>query len=120
MHKPILAIAALTLGASSAAAESASVPMFARAQLSDDVSLVTYGIMRDTRCNDPKLCFQDERLVVGVVVTVDGQRRDMMLEMGVPVPVADGWLELTGSPTQPRLSGATPLPEYQLDYSFYR
>ena len=76
--------------------------------------------MRDTRCNDPELCFQEERLVVAAVVTSRGQQQGLALEMGVPVRIADGWLTLVSSATRPALNGATALNDYSFDFEFTR
>ena len=113
--------AALALSLTSGPGFATDLPMFERAELDQDVSLVTYGVLEDTRCRDPELCFREERLVLAAVVTSDGAYREAIaLELGVPVFVAGGWLTLTGTTAPPRDNGAIPLSEYALDFVFER
>ena len=121
MPMSLIANAALAISLTSGPGYATGLPMFERAVVDDDVSLVTYGVVRDTRCRDPELCFREERLVVATVVTFGGGFREAIaVEMGVPVYVAGGWLTLTGTTALPRDNGAIPLSEYSLDYEFER
>lgn len=116
----VIASAYIALMAQAGSTYAPDTPIFDQADLAEDVSIVTYGIMRDTRCNDPELCFQEERLVVAAVVTSRGQQQGLALEMGVPVRIADGWLTLVSSATRPALNGATALNDYSFDFEFTR
>ncbi len=119
MTLALIASVALALPAT-AEAPPEDAGMFERMQLADDLSMVTYSIVRDTRCADSVLCFQDEELTVGVVINWRGKWKEYPVTLGRPLPVADGWLTLLGTSAKPRLSGAIPLPEYRLSYSFER
>ena len=119
MPMTLAASAAIALTLSSGPGYASGLPMFERAEVEQGVSLVTYGVLQDTRCRDAELCFREERLIVATVVTFDGGYREAVaVELGVPVYVAGGWLTLNGTTAQPRDNGAIPLSEYQLDYSF--
>lgn len=121
MPAAIFASVALALAAQSApASASANVPMFERAELDDGLSLVTYGVIRDTRCPDPALCLQDERLVVATVIRWNGREREYPVELGVPLRIAGGWLTLVSTTARPQLYGATRLDRYGLSYVFER
>lgn len=119
MSISLAASAALALSLTTGPGFAADLPMFERAEVDDGVSLVTYGVLQDTRCRDAELCFREERLVVATVVTyAGGYREAIAVELGVPVYVAGGWLTLTGTSARPRDNGAIPLGEYALDYVF--
>lgn len=113
----LLASAALALTAGSASA-SVQVPMFERAEFGEGVSLVTYGVVTDTRCPEPRLCLQDERLIVVTIITVRGKGKEHAVELGVPLRVADGWLTLVSTTARPQLNGVVRLSEYDLTYVF--
>lgn len=106
----------------SAAGEAAyhDVAMFERLQLDDDLTVATYSIVRDTRCPDPELCFHDEKLMVIVIANQNGKWQEHRVTMGQPVPVANGWLTLTGTTAKAREGSAIPLSEYRLSYVFER
>ena len=119
MPMTLAASAALALSLTSGPGYASGLPMFERAEVEQGISLVTYGVLQDTRCRDAELCFREERLVLAAVVTFDGGYREAVaVELGVPVYVAGGWLTLNGTTAQPRDNGAIPLSEYELDYTF--
>lgn len=115
----LLAGAALSLPATGTASLD-NVGMREIVRLADDLTMVSYSIIRDTRCPDPVLCFQDEELIVLVVVDWKGRWKEYRVRMGQPVRVADGWLTLLGTSAKPQYSGALPLKEYRLSYAFER
>lgn len=119
MTLALIASAALALPAT-AVATPENAGMFERMQLAVDLSMVTYSIVRDTRCADSVLCFQDEDLTVGVVINWGGKWKEYPVTLGQPMPVADGWLTLVGTSARPRINGAIPLSEYRLSYVFER
>ncbi len=45
------------------------VPIFERVEVAQDVSVVAFGIIEDSRCASREFCFVEERLVVAVIVS---------------------------------------------------
>lgn len=119
MTLALIASAALALPATTVASPE-NAGMFERMQLADDLSMVTYSIVRDTRCADSELCFQDEELTVGVVINWRGKWKEYPVTLGRPLPIANGWLTLLGTSAKPQLNGAIRLSEYRMSYSFER
>ena len=94
------------------------VPIFERVEVAQDVSVVAFGIIEDSRCASREFCFVEERLVVAVIVSDHGNEREYALEMGRPIQLQDGSLELVATSVAGNGPEATPLKQYQLDYTF--
>ena len=119
MSLALLASAALAFPA---AGETSTydVAMFEPMQLSGDLRVATYSIVRDTRCPDPMLCFHDEKLIVILIANWRGKWHAFRVTMGQPLRLDDGWLTLTGTTAAAREGSAIPLSEYRLGYVFER
>lgn len=95
------------------------VRMFERVRLGPDVSVVAFGVMEDSRCTDPILCFEGDRLVIDTVLAWRGKEREVPLQLGVPHRLPGGTVLLAGTATPPNRQGATRLGEYRLDFVYY-
>ena len=94
------------------------VSIFTELPLAPEVSVTTFGVIRDHRCVKPKLCFDDNRLVVAAVITEGQRQREVSLELGVPYRLETGTVTLIGTSTPPSDAGAIRLSKYSLDFRF--
>ncbi|MDA9918400.1 hypothetical protein N9D37_00735 [Erythrobacter sp.] len=84
-----------------------------------DVEITPIGIIEDSRCFDPDLCFRSDRLVVSTILHgYDGRLREIPLRLGELTPVNGGALLLTNAGTPPVRNGAIQLKRYSLDIEF--
>jgi len=95
-----------------------NIGMFESVQLDPDVSVVAFGVVEDTRCRDVELCFEDNRLIIAVLVTDGTDRKGYELELGQPLELANGSLELTGTSTPATGRWATDFKKYRLDFTY--
>lgn len=118
MPQIALASSLLALASAAAPALADNVAIFERAELTDELSVTSFGIIEDTRCASTRFCFNDDRLVVAAVVHYRGQDREVSLSMGEPLQLAGGTLTLTSTTTPPSSQGAIQLKRYRLEFEF--
>lgn len=118
---------ALTLVSTAAVAQSDAavfeardVRMFERISLGDDVSLIAFGVMEDSRCAKPRLCFEDDRLVIDTMMVSRGIEREFPMELGVRYRLPGGTLMLADTSTPASENGAIALKHYRLDFVYDR
>ena len=92
------------------------VRIFERADITGDLAITAFGIMRDTRCTERVICFREDRLVVAAIVQHRGRDREFALELGQPVQLDGGVLTLVSTSTPPSDAGAIPLKYYRLNF----
>jgi len=85
-----------------------------------DVEITPVGVLEDTRCPDPMLCFRRDALLVSAILWDRRGKREIVLRRDGLTPVPGGALLLTQGGTAPALNGATPLADYRLDIVFVR
>ena len=83
-----------------------------------DVEVTPIGILEESRCHDPELCFRNDRLVVSVILHGYRGMREIPLRLGRPTPVPGGELWLTDAGAAPVRNGAIPLDRYSLDIEY--
>lgn len=93
------------------------VGIFERA-IVGSIEITPFGILRDTRCPDIRLCTRDGTLIVSAILHDYRGTREVMLERDRPIAVPGGWLVLRGAATPPTLRGAIPVEDYRLDFEF--
>lgn len=122
MRTLALTIALLSSGAlaqsGDAVFEQRDVRMFERVALGDEVSVVAFGVMEDTRCKDYRLCFAPDRLVVDTVLSWRGYEREVPLVLGVPHRVPGGTVTFIRTATPASDSGAIALKFYRMDFVY--
>ncbi|WFL76886.1 hypothetical protein P7228_12920 [Altererythrobacter arenosus] len=96
----------------------ADTAIFERVEVADELVVTTFGVIEDSRCNSPRLCFDDDRLIVAAIVRYQGREREYAIELGAPIYLDDGVLLLAGTATPPREGGAIHLKDYRLDWAF--
>lgn len=74
--------------------EARDVRIAERVELGDDIALIPLSIWEDSRCEDRRLCFGENRFIIDAMLTERGQDRKFPMEMGVAYPVAGGTLAL--------------------------
>ncbi len=109
-------IASMLIAATPAALVDAAI--FERVELTEDLSVIAFGVIEDTRCAEPKLCFKDDRLIVAAVVSYRGFDSEVAMELGEPIFLEDGSLTLTDTATPASENGAIQLKKYQLEFVF--
>ena len=108
---------AASLFAASATGVALDTGIFDTVLLADDLIVTTYGIIEDTRCPNPELCFREERLVVATVIEYRGEEIGLVASMGEPIILEGGSLTLIGTTTRGS-DDAINLEDYRLDWSF--
>ena len=119
------ALGALALASGAAAQDTYDavyeVAFFERVAVGD-VEITPIGIIEESRCPDPILCFRNDDLVVSAILhTYRGGRagmREIPLRLNRLTPVPGGALLLTNAGTAPVRNGAIPLNKYSLDIEF--
>lgn len=111
-------LALALLVASGATSSYSEVEMFEPVQLDSNLSITAFGIVEDTRCKNAELCFENDRLIIAVLVDEAGERRGYEVEMGQPLQLRSGTLTLTGTSTPANGRWATDINQYRLDFSF--
>ena len=125
--RPALAVVAAATIASSALAQQDTydqvyqVAFFERVAVGD-VEITPIGIIEETRCHDPELCFRGDELIVSAALHLsDGYRERLVeipLRLGSPTAVPGGELWLTSAGAAPVRNGAIPLDKYSLNIEF--
>ncbi len=83
-----------------------------------DVEVTPIGVLEESRCHDPQLCFRSNRLVVAAILHDYRGKREIPLRLGRATPVPGGELWLTNAGARPFRNGAIPLDRYSLDIEF--
>lgn len=92
--------------------------IFDRIELGDGASLTVFGVIEDTRCATPTLCFEDDRSVIDTVLKSPEGDRKAPLAIGTRYRIGGGSLVITGSTTPPNPAGPTRLTEYRFAFVF--
>lgn len=95
-----------------------NVAAWERISFEDGPTIIAASIVEDSRCYSQDLCFDDDRLIVGVIVFEEGQWHDVLAPLGADIPLRSGSLKLTSTATPPSNSGAIPLGDYRLNFEF--
>ncbi|ABC63140.1 hypothetical protein [Erythrobacter litoralis] len=95
-----------------------NVPIFQRVAITDDVSVVAFGIIEDSRCSDVRFCFRDDELRVAAVLAYRGREYEVVLDWNRPLRVGDGLLYLTSAGTPANPNGAIRLEKYRLSLAY--
>ncbi|RGP40780.1 hypothetical protein BPTFM16_01070 [Altererythrobacter insulae] len=94
------------------------IEMFEPVELADNLSVVAFGVAEDTRCKNSDLCFENDRLAIAVLVTENGERRGVEMELGEKLQLSNGTLQFTASSTPPTGRWATDFKKYRVSFSF--
>lgn len=117
MLTSVFGLTASALVASSAVTYS-EIEMFEPVELADNLSVVAFGVAEDTRCKSSDLCFEKDRLAIAVLVTENGKRRGVEMELGEKLQLSNGTLQFTASSTPPTGRWATDFKKYRVSFSF--
>lgn len=118
MFESLLAPALMAAATPNAVVVENDVPLFAVTELSPQVSVMAVSVVKDSRCADPLLCFQTERLAIGATIADGPVLKEAVLELGVPLQLDNGTLVFTSTTTPPNKQGATALKHYRMDLVF--
>ncbi|RZV32021.1 MAG: hypothetical protein EX262_08190 [Sphingomonadaceae bacterium] len=113
-----LFLASALAGAPQALATVDNVPIFRRVHITDEVSVIAFGIIKDSRCTGPEFCFRNDTLRVAAIVSYRGQEREIVLDWDRPVQVGPGELFLMSAGTPPNPNGAIRLENYRLKLGY--
>lgn len=100
--------------AASLAATVENVAIFERVAVTEDISVVAFGVIEDTRCKDVSFCFRDDELRIAAVLAWRGREYEVVLDWDRPLRVGDGQLYLTSAGTPANPNGAIRLKKYRL------
>ena len=94
------------------------VPIFQRVALAEDISVVAFGVIEDSRCSDPAFCFREDELRIAAVLNWRGREYEVVLDWNRPLVVGDGYLYLTSAGTPANPGGAIRLERYRLSLAY--
>ncbi|MHA6333718.1 hypothetical protein ACXYL9_08530 [Qipengyuania sp. CAU 1752] len=113
-----LFLASAIAGASPPFTTVEDVPIFRRVQVTPEISVVAFGVIKDSRCTDPTFCFRDDSLRVAAIVSYRGREREIVLDWDSPVQVGTGELYLMSAGTPANPNGAIRLEKYRLKLGY--